>query len=81
LQFYLGKWNFILTCQILSWQAKAKFYFSGLLRLFGWLFARYCIAAEASKKHCVNFARLLHRLLGKFILTGKNQVRFTQLIL
>jgi len=50
LQFYLGKWNFILTRQILSRSAKSKFYFSGLLRLFIWLFARYCIAAEASKE-------------------------------
>jgi hypothetical protein len=33
LQFYLGKWNFILTRKIISRPAKAKFHFNGLFLL------------------------------------------------
>jgi len=80
LQFYLGKWNFILTYQILSQPVKAKFHFSGLFLLI--LLALFTIlysSGSYKRKHRVNFARFLHHLLRKFILTGKNRAHFTEI--
>jgi len=65
LQFYLGKWNFILTRQILSRSEKSKFYFSGLLRLFIWLFApagSWNLGKDQFRRSEQNYADFTHFL-------------------
>jgi hypothetical protein len=73
LQFYLGKWNFILTRQILSRPAKAKFYFSKAIA-FIYLALYTILYSSRSFKRSIALILLVF-CTGRLVDLGKDQFR------